>query len=162
MKLQILQTESCSFNGSGILAQISCEYGHERSVCITGVVKQAYATFLHTMSEGHIDWSCQAPEYGSMITERYSHSACYHDKSVYIFGGCTSTSTTFNDLWRFDLNKRQWIRPLAIGRCISVLWVTTGLRPQILNNLKTLNNLGALLGLGGYVYMFYIHVFYKQ
>jgi len=29
--------------------------------------------------------------------------------------GCTSTSTTFNDLWRFDLERRKWVRPLATG-----------------------------------------------
>lgn len=34
---------------------------------------------------------------------------------MYIFGGCTSTNTTFNDLWRFDLMDRKWVRPLAIG-----------------------------------------------
>lgn len=34
---------------------------------------------------------------------------------MYIFGGCTSTSTTFNDMWRLDLNKRQWVRPLTMG-----------------------------------------------
>jgi len=37
------------------------------------------------------------------------------ENSMYVFGGCTSTSTTFNDLWRLDLNKRQWIRPLTMG-----------------------------------------------
>lgn len=34
---------------------------------------------------------------------------------MYIFGGCTTNATSFNDLWRFDLSKRQWIRPLATG-----------------------------------------------
>ena len=34
---------------------------------------------------------------------------------MYVFGGCTSTSATFNDLWRLDLNKRQWVRQLTIG-----------------------------------------------
>jgi len=29
--------------------------------------------------------------------------------------GCTSTSTTFNDLWRFDLDRARWVRPLATG-----------------------------------------------
>ena len=34
---------------------------------------------------------------------------------MYVFGGCTSTSTTFNDLWRMDLTTRTWERPLATG-----------------------------------------------
>lgn len=49
------------------------------------------------------------------ISKRYSHSAVIHDNSMYIFGGCTCSLTTFNDLWRLDLSKRQWIRPLAMG-----------------------------------------------
>nr|CAD7396579.1 unnamed protein product [Timema cristinae] len=34
---------------------------------------------------------------------------------MYIFGGCTSTSTTFNDLWSLNLNERCWLRPLTMG-----------------------------------------------
>jgi len=32
-------------------------------------------------------WRHQEPESGPTVTERYSHSACYYNKSVYIFGG---------------------------------------------------------------------------
>lgn len=49
------------------------------------------------------------------ITKRFSHAACVLDNSMYIFGGCTTNATAFNDLWRFCLSKRQWIRPLATG-----------------------------------------------
>ena len=31
------------------------------------------------------------------------------------FLGCTSTSTTFNDLWRLDPTTREWSKPLATG-----------------------------------------------
>nr|CAD7590731.1 unnamed protein product [Timema genevievae] len=34
---------------------------------------------------------------------------------MYVFGGCTSTSTTFNDLWSLNLNERCWLRPLTMG-----------------------------------------------
>lgn len=34
---------------------------------------------------------------------------------MYIFGGGSSTATTFNDLWRFDLSSRQWVRPISMG-----------------------------------------------
>lgn len=34
---------------------------------------------------------------------------------MYIFGGCTSTSSTFNDLWKLDLTRRKWVRPLTMG-----------------------------------------------
>lgn len=49
------------------------------------------------------------------ITKRYSHSAVVHENSMYVFGGCTCSMTTFNDLWRLDLSKRQWVRPLTMG-----------------------------------------------
>lgn len=60
-------------------------------------------------------WQRHQAESGPTVTERYSHSACCYNKSVYVFGGCTSTSTTFNDLWRFDLEWGRWVRPLATG-----------------------------------------------
>lgn len=49
------------------------------------------------------------------ITKRFSHAACILENYMYIFGGCTTNATSFNDLWKFDLSKRQWIRPLATG-----------------------------------------------
>ncbi|XP_062611135.1 F-box only protein 42-like [Saccostrea cucullata] len=82
---------------------------------VQGVIRQMYQSFYSGIVEGQLEWTGITPEVGSNITERYSHCACYYDKSMYIFGGCTSTNTTFNDLWRFDLKERQWIRPLAIG-----------------------------------------------
>lgn len=52
---------------------------------------------------------------GPTIAGRFSHSAVIHENSMYVFGGGSSTNTTFNDLWRFDLSKREWIRPLSMG-----------------------------------------------
>lgn len=49
------------------------------------------------------------------IAGRFSHSAVVHKNSMFIFGGGSSTATTFNDLWRFDLSNRQWIRPISMG-----------------------------------------------
>lgn len=34
---------------------------------------------------------------------------------MYIFGGCTKTGTTFNDLWKLDLDTRKWERPIPMG-----------------------------------------------
>ena len=31
---------------------------------------------------------------------------------MYVFGGCTSSFTTFNDLLRLDLATRKWTRPV--------------------------------------------------
>lgn len=46
---------------------------------------------------------------------RFSHASVVYNDSMYIFGGGSSTSTTFNDLWRFDLSKRQWKRLQSVG-----------------------------------------------
>ena len=44
------------------------------------------------------------------VGKRYSHSAAFHpgSDSLYVFGGCTSSATTFCDLWRLDLTNRTW------------------------------------------------------
>ena len=62
-----------------------------------------------------VQWCHIIAEPGLTISKRYSHSACCNGNSMYIFGGCTTANTTFNDLWRLDLGTRCWIRPLATG-----------------------------------------------
>lgn len=49
------------------------------------------------------------------IAGRFSHSSVCHGNSMYVFGGGSTTDTTFNDLWRFDLSEMRWERPLSIG-----------------------------------------------
>ncbi|XP_037947555.1 F-box only protein 42 [Teleopsis dalmanni] len=49
------------------------------------------------------------------IAGRFAHSAVRHRNSMYIFGGGSSSDTTFNDLWRFDLSEMRWERPLSLG-----------------------------------------------
>jgi len=66
--------------------------------------------------EFNLCWkSCDVLDIGPTIAGRFSHSAVLHENSMYIFGGGSSTATTFNDLWRFDLSSRQWIRPISMG-----------------------------------------------
>jgi len=42
-------------------------------------------------------------------------SILHLDNYMYVFGGCTSTNTTFNDLWKLNLTTRSWVRPLPTG-----------------------------------------------
>ncbi|TRY55703.1 hypothetical protein DNTS_010276 [Danionella cerebrum] len=88
--------------------------------CVQGVAYQCYHGFLRAVQEGNITWESRTYPYpGTPITQRFSHSACYCDsnQSMYVFGGCTQSScnAAFNDLWRLDLNSKEWIRPLASG-----------------------------------------------
>ncbi|OQR72615.1 F-box only protein 42-like [Tropilaelaps mercedesae] len=52
----------------------------------------------------------------SHIQKRHSHSCAVLGQRMYVFGGCTSnTSTTYNDLWWYDLGRRVWVKPLSFG-----------------------------------------------
>ncbi|XP_072282789.1 F-box only protein 42 [Pyxicephalus adspersus] len=87
---------------------------------IKGVAHQCYHGFIKAVQDGNIQWESRTYPYpGTPITQRFSHSACYYDsnQSMYVFGGCTQSScnAAFNDLWRLDLNSKEWIRPLASG-----------------------------------------------
>ncbi|XP_013385258.1 F-box only protein 42 [Lingula anatina] len=82
---------------------------------VKGLMVHKQQALYRALTESNITWTFIPPEDGPTIVERYSHSVCYFDKSMYVFGGCTSTNTTFNDIWRYDLGTRQWIRPLAMG-----------------------------------------------
>lgn len=39
------------------------------------------------------------------------------DDSMYVFGGFTSSFSSFNDLWKFDLSARTWTRIGVQGKC---------------------------------------------
>ena len=113
---------------------------HRWNICTKNVIKKRQADFIRSVQEMKMDWSActnatttvindnqnhlngshdQPTEKPKALTvgKRYSHSAVYDDStdSMYIFGGCTSTATTFNDLWRLDLTTRRWHRPMATG-----------------------------------------------
>ncbi|KAG0438042.1 hypothetical protein HPB47_017171 [Ixodes persulcatus] len=78
-------------------------------------VRKIRRDFLNAVSMQSVAWSRKPMEPGPTISKRYSHSACILGDSMYVFGGCTTANTTFNDLWRLDLATRRWIRPLTMG-----------------------------------------------
>nr|XP_027196982.1 uncharacterized protein LOC113791403 isoform X2 [Dermatophagoides pteronyssinus] len=49
------------------------------------------------------------------MSPRLHHLACYVDDYMYIYGGCVSLTTTYNDLWRFDTKTKRWSRIIAEG-----------------------------------------------
>ncbi|GFU55991.1 f-box only protein 42 [Trichonephila clavipes] len=79
------------------------------------VIRKTQRDFNKAVYHMSVQWCHLEAEPGPTITKRYSHSACCNGNSMYIFGGCTTANTTFNDLWRLDLGNRCWIRPLATG-----------------------------------------------
>ncbi|XP_053604276.1 F-box only protein 42 [Plodia interpunctella] len=84
--------------------------------CAQNVLRKTSMKLNKAVAEFNILWKNIGPaDMVPTITKRFSHAACVLENNMYIFGGCTTNATAFNDLWRFDLSRRQWIRPLATG-----------------------------------------------
>ncbi|CAG9769122.1 unnamed protein product [Ceutorhynchus assimilis] len=85
--------------------------------CVLNVAKTKQRNFQKAINDFDIRWNLVTPQDMSppTITKRYSHTAVICDDSMYVFGGCTSAMTTFNDLWKLNLSTRTWGRPLAMG-----------------------------------------------
>lgn len=81
----------------------------------TATLHKLRIDFNSSLRSLNLEWNKYSPIRGPSISGRYSHSSCVHRNLMYIFGGCTSGNTTFNDLWTFDLERRCWIRPLTSG-----------------------------------------------
>lgn len=80
------------------------------------VIARNETHFQKSIAYGSLLWnSLPSTHWVPMIGKRHSHSACTYNNSMYVFGGCTATCTTFNDLWRLDLDTRTWVRPITIG-----------------------------------------------
>lgn len=88
---------------------------------VLDVVKVKRRRLLKSLAEFRVQWLLECgprdewDHQAAVIARRYSHSAVLHDNSMYVFGGCTNSLTTFNDLWRLELGVRRWVRPLATG-----------------------------------------------
>lgn len=85
-------------------------------IILSDVIKLKQRNFYRAINEFDVKWDRVSIDDGTpSITKRYSHSAIVCDDYMYIFGGCTSSNTTFNDLWRLDLSTRTWVRPITMG-----------------------------------------------
>ena len=99
----------------------SAQVCHQWNLCAKQVAYQRQKTFIKSVSNLKLIWTKRenSEDKSSQISKRYSHSAVYDETdqipSVFVFGGCTSTSSTYNDLWRLDPTKRIWTRPRATG-----------------------------------------------
>lgn len=88
-----------------------------RNICMLACRSKLLA-FHNQITEGELLWqTVMTEESPDNVSRRHSHCGVYSDKhlSMFIFGGCTASSSTFNDLLQFDLSNRKWIRPRAIG-----------------------------------------------
>jgi len=88
------------------------------AVCCRRVRCQHQQHFHQHLGKARLIWSHISQEGGAgTISKRYSHCAVYcpQRSSMFVFGGCTSTSSTFNDLWELNLSQRSWHRPISVG-----------------------------------------------
>ncbi|XP_015589723.1 F-box only protein 42 [Cephus cinctus] len=80
------------------------------------VIEHNEAHFQKAVAFGSLFWNTwPCVSWIHTIGKRHSHSACIYENSMYVFGGCTVTCTTFNDLWKLDLDTRHWDRPITMG-----------------------------------------------
>lgn len=84
-------------------------------VIVADVRRHTMLNFHKGLVDFRLCWKPLNYTMAPTIAGRYSHSAIVHANSMYVFGGGSSTETTFNDLWRFDLSSRTWVRPIAMG-----------------------------------------------
>ena len=89
--------------------------------CSKRVVKNKKKLFRKAVIDGPVAYlavpsnnTVESPT-TSFSTVRFSHSACIYGSDMYVFGGCTPTSTTFNDLWKIDLKTKKKGRLLTTG-----------------------------------------------
>lgn len=64
--------------------------------------------------EASLRWECLKTSIPAP-TKRFGATILHRGQYVYVFGGATNMFTTFNDLWRFDLNERTWKRLVVEG-----------------------------------------------
>lgn len=83
---------------------------------VKDVIRRSKMNLQKGLNDFRLRWELYRPkEEISTIAGRFSHSAVFHENSMYIFGGGSSSDTTFNDLWRFDLSHTKWERPISLG-----------------------------------------------
>lgn len=86
------------------------------ALCIIDVRRHTILNFNKGLLEFRLCWkSLNNVDVQPTIAGRFSHSAVMYKNSMFVFGGGSSTATTFNDLWRFDLSNRKWERPISMG-----------------------------------------------
>ncbi|XP_053680619.1 F-box only protein 42 [Anopheles nili] len=83
------------------------------------LAKNVKARTNANLQKGFIDfnlcWKEILNESTPRIAARFGHASQLHRNSMYVFGGASSYDTMFNDLWKFDLSRREWIRPISMG-----------------------------------------------
>ena len=98
------------------------ECSRARQVCrlwyrlIERIQTQRFQNFDNAARTGEFKFICLENNSRICPLPRFSHGCCVLDTKMYIFGGCSSSNTAFNDLFQLDLRQRKWYRPVTTGR----------------------------------------------
>lgn len=98
------------------------EYSIAKQVCrlwyrlIERIQTTRLQDFENAARSGEFRFTCLQNKSRLCPLPRFSHGCCVVNTHMYIFGGCSSSNTAFNDLYQLDLRERKWYRPITTGR----------------------------------------------
>jgi F-box protein 42 len=64
--------------------------------------------FYDSVCRGKLSFRVIAQKSRITPCQRFSHSSCVVGKSMYIFGGCSTSNTAFNDVYELNLQDFRW------------------------------------------------------
>ena len=72
-------------------------------------------TFLQSVRNGKIYWKQYVNTSRVCPAPRFSHASCVLKGNLYVFGGCSSSNTVYNDLYVFSLAEQKWSKVTTTG-----------------------------------------------
>ena len=82
---------------------------------ILSICKQRMQNFNEAVRSGNLRLRTVTTRSRIWPLPRFSHGCCVIGTKMYVYGGCSSTNTAFNDLYLLDLKEGRWMRPRTSG-----------------------------------------------
>ena len=82
---------------------------------VSRICKQRMQNFREAVRIGNLSIRTVTTKSRISPLPRFSHGCCIIGAKMYIYGGCSSSNTAFNDLYLLDLREGRWIRPRTSG-----------------------------------------------
>ena len=93
-------------------AKLVCRLWHR---LILGICRQRIQNLYDAVRTGNLRLRTVTTKSRILPLPRFSHCCCVIGTKMYVYGGCSSTNTAFNDLYVLDLREGRWIRPRTSG-----------------------------------------------
>lgn len=82
---------------------------------ISRICRQRVQNFREAVRTGNLRIRTVTTKSRVSPSPRFSHGCCIIGTKMYIYGGCSSSNTAFNDLYLMDLREGRWMRPRTSG-----------------------------------------------